>query len=754
MSELRSFARYLSVAALVGLITVGLREALGALFPHAPGQYAWSMLLAYGVGVVLSYLAQGRLTFGALGHRPSPRGLGGFVVVAIMSAVLTALLAYALRFGLPLEQRLPTLAAPLAFAAAALLVAPLSFLLGRRLVFGAAAAPGGVLREAAWVWPTLVLLVIAHTMVFGTVLLRINGNGAYDDALFLRLAQDLAQGAWLGPYSPTTLVKGPGFALWLAAVHGLHLPVALAASLTYALACVLLFVALRPLLPGSARRVLIFMALLACPAALSDFSVMRELIYPALTLLVVACGLGLVARLEQSWHRAAPWCWAAGLGLASALFGLTREEWVWLGPLWLAVVMWAAWVWLRGRATFQVVCSVIGFGGLFAALPVLVVASLNSHHYGWFGVLEFNSRPFVSAYGALARVRHGEAPPQVPVPREVWARVASVSPAFAEVHIQLQGEIGNIWLGPSVSLVGRLMDGDPAVRRWLGDMLQVPIAPGHSGGTALLHERYRHDTAFRRAIELFLGGPASAQAFFSGAMARESGGGWFVWMLREAVVASGHHTSATDAQHFYQRLADEINTACESGLLSCRAERHTLRPVLHAGHWRPFWTSLAYAGVHLLTLPAHTTAGTMKSIGESAGLAKAAVFLNGPLAASQATLTPVRPIETLIASYRYGLPWLSGLALLAWLWATPWPARRLSQAHCQLWLVGGLMLALVSGRLTLLALIHVTSWPAASDVRYLSAAQPLWVLFVVIGLLLGAALECPRRTSRRIEALS
>jgi hypothetical protein len=204
------------------------------------------------------------------------------------------------------------------------------------------------------------------------------------------------------------------------------------------------------------------------------------------------------------------------------------------------------------------------------------------------------------------------------------------------------------------------------------------------------------------------------------------------------VVAAGHHASVVDANHFYQRLADEVNAACESGALRCHAERHTLRPVLDWSYLQPFWSSLVYAGGHLLTLPAHTTAGTMKSIGDSAGLAKAEAFLNAPLAASQATLDPVLPIEALIAGYRLGLPWLAGLAFLVWVWATPLPRRKQRPGQCGLWLVGGLMLVLVGGRLALLALIHVTSWPAASDLRYLSAAQPLVVLFIMIGLLLGA----------------
>lgn len=723
------------VAAIIGVLTVGLREVLGALFPATPAQYAWSMLLSYGVGVVLSYFAQGRITFRELGHRASPQGLRGFVLVAVLSSLLTVLLAYLLRFGLPLEDHLPALAAPLAFAGAALLVAPVSFLLGRRLVYREA-AEGPCKREAWWVWPIVLLLVSAHASTFGSVFLRWSANGLYDEALFLRLARSLAQGEWLGAYTPTSLVKGPGFSLWLAAVHMLHVPAAIAASVTYALACLLVFLALRPVIPGSLQRLLVFAALLACPAALSDFGAMRELIYPASTLSVVACGLGMVTRLEQSWHRPEQWFWAAGLGLASALFCLTREEWVWLAPCWAGMAMWAWWVWYGGGAKFRALVSALGFALLFAALPVLAVASLNRHHYGVFEVLEINSRPFVSAYGALARVRHEAAPPQVPVPREVWARIASVSPSFAEVNAQLQGGVSNIWLGPSASLVGRLMDDDPAIRRWLSDRLQVSIPLGELGGAAFLQDQYRRDERFRSRIELFLGGRENAQAFFSGVMEREAGGGWFVWMLREAVVASGHHASASDADRFYQRLADEVNAACSLEKLQCLAERHTLFPVLQWRYWDPYWSSLAYAADQLLTLPTHSSGGVTKSMGDPAALAEAEAFLHGPLAASRATLAPVAAIEALILASRYALPWLFGFALFGWLLSVPLPRRRLGARHFRLWLIGGLLLVLVSGRLALLALIHVSSWPAADDVRYLSAAQPLLLLFTAIGPLL------------------
>ncbi|MBK9237817.1 MAG: hypothetical protein IPO19_18290 [Rhodoferax sp.] len=579
-----------------------------------------------------------------------------------------------------------------------------------------------------------------------------NTGGAYDDALFLRLAQYLTQGAWLGPYTATTLVKGPGFPLWLAAVHGLQLPVATAASLTYGAACSAIFVALRPWIAGARQRVLIFAALLACPAALSDFAVMRELIYPALTLLVTACGLGLAARMDRTDTSIGPWCWAAALGLCSALFVLTREEWIWLSPMAIALVLWGLEQHRRGALAWRPLCGVYGFTCLFALLPLLVVASLNRHHYGVFSVSEFTSRPFVSAYGALTRVDHAAAPRQVPVPRETWSRIAAVSPSFALVHNHLQGPLGDIWLGPSAKLLGRLMDADPSVRNWLSRRLQVAVPAGNTGGAAFLQDRAGRDELFRRQIDLFFGGAHNAQAFLSGAMERESGGGWFVWMLREAVVASGQHGSAADANRFYQRLADEVNAACDQGRLQCQARRDTLRPALQWRDWSPFWTSLAYAMEQLVSMPGHAADGVLPHLGEPAALAEAESFLHDRLAVSRSSPMSVPAIAWLTVAYRYALPWFALVAVLAWLRASPWPQRRWVEPQRRLWLVGGLLLVLVLGRLALLALIHVTAWPAANDLRYLAPVQPLLVLFSAMGVLLAWPARRDGRDKRAIDA--
>ena len=57
---------------------------------------------------------------------------------------------------------------------------------------------------------------------------------------------------------------------------------------------------------------------------------------------------------------------------------------------------------------------------------------------------------------------------------------------------------------------------------------------------------------------------------------------FFQWSLREAVAKAGHYTSATDSASFYEKLADEIDRACDQGKLRCLGPRQTLTPPFEA----------------------------------------------------------------------------------------------------------------------------------------------------------------------------
>lgn len=729
--ETPAFVRYLAVAGGVGVITVALRECLDLLLPAIPWQYGWTILLSYAVGIVLSYTAQARFTFGGTGHRTSRHGLVRFTSLAVLSALLTGLTAYVLRYGLPLQHTLPTLAPALAFAAAALLVAPVSFVLGRQVVFveGTGSTPTQRV-EPSWLWPLLTGLVLCHAAAYSQIPLRFNADAVHDEAHFMHLARSLAGGEWLGAYNQMTLTKGPGFAIWLAFVHFTQTPISWAASFTYSGACVMAYFALRRLCPRPSPRLLLFTALLACPVALSGFLVLRELIYPALTLLVVACGLGFALRMHVLPTRIQPWIWAAMLGMSTALFALTREEYVWLTPLWIGIAVYAAWLYWQGHLSARLLSAAFGVAVLTALLPVLVVASLNRHHYGVFTLVELNSPPFASAYGAMARVRSAPLA-QVPVPRGVWPQLAAASPAFSELLFHLQGNIGNNWVNitPNVKNIGMLMDANPALRTAFATFLQIPFSSGQS--SSQFTHYYQHNPAARQRIDTLLGGPANAWRFFN--VEGEIGGGWFVWALRDSAAAEGHHTNATEANRFYRQLADEINAACADQRLICRPQRDTLSPPLAWELGAPVINALWSVSGLVPQFTPFSTSAIVGMLGTPAQLQQAEAFLHDRLAVGPAILPPVEPVETLIALFKHSLPWVSAVAFVAWLFCIPCRQRHQPQAQHILWWIGLLLLTLVGARLLMVALIHVTSWPVI-DLRYMSAAHPLLVFFDAIGL--------------------
>jgi hypothetical protein len=51
-----------------------------------------------------------------------------------------------------------------------------------------------------------------------------------------------------------------------------------------------------------------------------------------------------------------------------------------------------------------------------------------------------------------------------------------------------------------------------------------------------------------------------------------------MWALRDAVAHAGHYVTPQQAASFYERLAAEINTACDEGRIPCLAPRATLAP--------------------------------------------------------------------------------------------------------------------------------------------------------------------------------
>lgn len=377
-----------------------------------------------------------------------------------------------------------------------------------------------------WVWLTcLVLTLLKIWLTAGQAVYAI-GTAAHDDQHFVVQASYLLQGQWLGPYDEMTLIKGPFFPAWIAFSFLLGLPLLVSVQILYAFSAWILTIALRPFVSRDACVPFLYGLLLFDPASHDVTRVLRQLISPALTVLVAACALKLL--LMQASDVRKLW-WAVGFGAAFACLWLTREEGVVLVPFLLLVFgmnLYLAWrsdekrnVWRSSRLWL------ISFG-VWAAI-VYSVAGLNYLHYGVFSKTELDAESFAAAYGALSRVKPAEYKPLVPVAKETRMRIYRVSPAFGELEPFLEGSLGQGW-----------------ERRG----------------------EYMQDAANENEIL----------------------GAWFLWAFRGAVARAGHYQEGKYPEEYYSRLASEVNVACDRHHLECYRARATLAPVWHDVYLLPF----------------------------------------------------------------------------------------------------------------------------------------------------------------------
>jgi len=424
-----------------------------------------------------------------------------------------------------------------------------------------------------WAWFCFTVLgFIKIWLVSGHTLFAIGGN-VHDDMLFLNLANALIEGNWIGNYTQITLIKGPFYPLWIASIHLLRIPLLLAQHLLYVTACITFGISVRPLLRNTPVVILLFTLLLFNPMSYANgpmTRVIREGIYPALTIFVIASAVGFLVR--YSWSRIRLTSWSTSLGLALSAFWLTREEGVWIMPFIIIVMSLAVlkiW-WKTSVDWLKISLCALPFALLFMSIGA--VATLNKIHYGVFSVVELNSSELLAAYGALTRVKHTNWLPTIPVPSETREQIYKVSPAFAELRPFFEADIG-----------------------------------GWSSVIHNLRERMRKDPVLDKEIKTLLKRDGSHiwSTEFSNDR-RELIGGCFLWTLRYAVAAAGYHASGRTAADYYLKLSKEVNLACDEGRLSCLPKRASLMPPWHGEYAGPFFRTMVDALIYLVTFEGFT----------------------------------------------------------------------------------------------------------------------------------------------------
>ena len=337
---------------------------------------------------------------------------------------------------------------------------------------------------------------------------------SYDDVLYIKIADNILNKKWLGDYSHLTLIKGIGYPLWLSLNSYLGLPLLLSQGIFYIFSGLVLLFSIKRIIKNEIVLSLLFIIYIFNPFI--ETRVLREGIYPALSICILAGYIGLYIYRFEKIFKLVVWAFISGFSLL--FFWITREEGVWIAPLISILTLYTIFGIMRAsclKKFFRIlICC---FPVLICASGIQIISTINYFYYGVYTTVELKSNPFLSAYGALTRVEHANFRQYLDVPLDVRQKIYSISPSFNQLKVYLdEGKSSqiNAWKNLTCSM--------------------YPSTCGDIGGC------------------------------------------WFMWSLREAANLAGHYKSAPEAERYYKQLASEINSACDNKFLDCLSPRETL----------------------------------------------------------------------------------------------------------------------------------------------------------------------------------
>jgi hypothetical protein len=351
----------------------------------------------------------------------------------------------------------------------------------------------------------IVALSVLYLIIAMHTPIGVFGTSPHDDGLFIGHALNVVNGNWFGPYDQLTLAKGQGYTFVLLLGYASGLPITLTHALLYLGSVLCVTLAVGRLTSVAWLPLVLYAVLLFHPAA-QALRVARDSIYASQVLLICGALLFLMIACQRDQFRP---LLAVGAGLLFGWFWLTKEEGIWMVPGLALLFFGTGWLHHRRGGSLR---PLIKTSALFLAASIgvnIAYAAINMIEYGKFISVDFKEGNFESALSALQGVRVGDIVPYVPVPQAVRSKIYAASPSFAELKNYLDGDAspGSGW-------------------RTFG----CQVYPSTCGDIA---------------------------------------GGWFVWALRDAVASKGYYKSPSAASEYYERLTNEIRSACESGRLTC-----------------------------------------------------------------------------------------------------------------------------------------------------------------------------------------
>ena len=285
-------------------------------------------------------------------------------------------------------------------------------------------------------WISLVLISVFYLIVAIHTPLSILAWQGYDDMLFINHAQSLAEGRWLGKFSELTLVKGPGYSVFLALNYWLGLPITFTHALFYCFSLAALSLLILKISKSYLLAALLFLITLWDPRVFELNRVMRDAIYAGQAILILTTLSYILFFKHQKKHEN---ILSILLGVLFAWFWLTREEGIWLVPGLVFLLIFAI-IRNRHQKTGIRIIRPLFISTCFFAATHIVFGLGNLITYGDFVGVDIKEKNFQAAIKSMESIRIGDQIPFLAVPLKVRQEIYKISPAFSELKKYIDPE--------------------------------------------------------------------------------------------------------------------------------------------------------------------------------------------------------------------------------------------------------------------------------------------------------------------------
>jgi hypothetical protein len=268
-----------------------------------------------------------------------------------------------------------------------------------------------------------------------------------DDGLYLHQAESILQwlyhgcrGPWLGGYEPFLLSKAPMYAIFLALINGLGIPLRIAEFACLIALPFLFRRAWKPILPKMSNLafILITLILIALPQLWFSLRLLRDVLHSILCISCLIFVSGYLIRTRMSYPIKSQRFWAILTGFSFALCYLNREEVIWLAPLIILAFCFSLMSSFR-KVNILNSLSPLLLGIIIFLLPIAIVAELNSQSYGAYITTMRRSNAFTKLYKCLTSLEPISHERFVPISTQTRALAYTVSPTFAKLGFFLEG---------------------------------------------------------------------------------------------------------------------------------------------------------------------------------------------------------------------------------------------------------------------------------------------------------------------------